>query len=51
MAKRVLIVEDEQDVADLISDVLDMEGFETCPSYGEIALADALQLPAGCDSA
>jgi DNA-binding response OmpR family regulator len=42
VAKRVLIVEDEQDVADLISDVLGMEGFETCPSYGEIALADAL---------
>jgi DNA-binding response OmpR family regulator len=43
VAKRVLIVEDEQDVADLIADVLDMEGFETCPSYGEIALADALR--------
>lgn len=43
MAKRVLIVEDEQDVAELISDVLDLEGFETCASYGEIALADALR--------
>jgi DNA-binding response OmpR family regulator len=43
VAIRVLIVEDEQDVAELISDVLGMEGFETCPSYGEIALADALR--------
>lgn len=43
MAKRVLIVEDEPDVAELISDVLTMEGFETCPSYGEIALTDALR--------
>lgn len=43
MAIRVLIVEDEQDVAELIADVLDMEGFETCPSYGEIAMADALR--------
>ena len=43
MAKRVLIVEDERDVAELISDVLGMEGFETCPSYGEIALTDALR--------
>jgi DNA-binding response OmpR family regulator len=43
VAKRVLIVEDEPDVAELISDVLSMEGFETCPSYGEIALADALR--------
>lgn len=43
MAKRVLIVEDEQDVAELISDVLTLEGFETCPSYGEAALADALR--------
>lgn len=43
MGKRVLIVEDEQDVADLIADVLDLEGFETCASYGEVALADALR--------
>ncbi len=43
MGKRVLIVEDEQDVAALIADVLGMEGFQTRPSYGEVAFADALR--------
>lgn len=43
MARRVLIVEDEQDVAELIADVLQMEGFQTCPSYGEVAMEDALR--------
>ncbi len=43
MAKRILIVEDERDVAELIADVLDMEGFETYPSYGELAMQDALR--------
>jgi DNA-binding response OmpR family regulator len=43
LAKRILIVEDERDVSELIADVLDMEGFETCSSYGELAMQDALR--------
>lgn len=42
MGKRVLIVEDEQDVADLVADVLGLEGFEPRVSSGEAALDDAL---------
>jgi DNA-binding response OmpR family regulator len=42
VARRVLIVEDEQDVADLVSDVLSLEGFEALCATGESALADAL---------
>ncbi len=42
MSKRVLIVEDEQDVADLVSDVLGLEGFEARVASGETALHDAL---------
>lgn len=40
--KRVLIVEDERDVADLLEDVLNLEGFEARVSSGEAALDDAL---------
>jgi DNA-binding response OmpR family regulator len=43
VSKRVLIVEDEQDVADLVADVLDLEGFEAqVARSGETALDDAL---------
>jgi DNA-binding response OmpR family regulator len=42
VAKRVLIVEDEQDVADLVADVLGLEGFEARIASGESALHDAL---------
>lgn len=42
MSKRVLIVEDEQDVADLVADVLGLEGFEARVASGESALTDAL---------
>lgn len=42
MAKRVLIVEDEQDVADLVADVLELEGFEVRVAPGESALHDAI---------
>jgi DNA-binding response OmpR family regulator len=38
VAKRVLIVEDEQDVADLVADVLGLEGFEACVASGERAV-------------
>lgn len=40
--KRVLIVEDEQDVAELVANVLELEGFEARVSTGESALDDAL---------
>jgi len=40
--KRVLIVEDEQDVADLVADILGLEGFEARIASGETALDDAL---------
>jgi two-component system phosphate regulon response regulator PhoB len=42
VAKRVLIVEDEPDVAALVADVLDLEGFVPHWSSGESALEDAL---------
>lgn len=42
MHKRVLIVEDERDVADLVADVLGLEGFEAHVSTGESAMDDAL---------
>lgn len=42
MSKRVLIVEDEPDVADLVADVLGLEGFEARVASGETALNDAL---------
>jgi DNA-binding response OmpR family regulator len=38
----VLIVEDEQDVANLVADVLGQEGFEPQVASGETALDDAL---------
>lgn len=41
--KRVLIVEDEQDVANLVADVLELEGFEARVSSGESALDNALR--------
>jgi CheY-like chemotaxis protein len=40
--KRVLIVEDEQDVAELVADVLDLEGYEARLADGESALNTAL---------
>lgn len=42
VTKRVLIVEDEQDVAELVADVLSLEGYETRIGSGESALNDAL---------
>ena len=42
VAKRVLIVEDEQDVADLVADILGLEGFEARIASGETAVDDAL---------
>ena len=42
MVKRVLIVEDEQDVAELVADVLDLEGYETSTALGEDALQRAI---------
>lgn len=42
MSKRVLIVEDEQDVADLVADVLDLEGYESWVVSGESAFDAAL---------
>lgn len=42
VSKRVLIVEDELDVAQLVAEVLDLEGFQSRITYGETALADAL---------
>ena len=38
--KRVLIVEDEEDVAELVADVLALEGYETRISIGEHAIRD-----------
>jgi DNA-binding response OmpR family regulator len=42
VTKRVLIVEDEQDVADLVADVLGLEGFDARVASGESALREAL---------
>lgn len=42
MGKKVLIVEDEQDVADLVADVLALEGFDIRLATGENALDSAL---------
>lgn len=42
VTKRVLIVEDETDVADLIGGVLDLEGYETRLAVGETAMDAAL---------
>lgn len=42
MARRVLIVEDEQDVADLVADVLTLEGCEVRCTSGETAMHDTL---------
>lgn len=42
MAKRVLIVEDEQDVAELVAEVLDIEGFESRISNGRSVLDDVV---------
>lgn len=42
VTKRVLIVEDENDVADLIGGVLDLEGYEIRLAVGENALEEAL---------
>lgn len=43
MPKRVLVVEDEQDLAELVSDVLDLEGYEARISSGEDALMHVLE--------
>ena len=43
MAQRVLIIEDEQDVADLVKDVLSLEGYEARCTSGETALQVALE--------
>ncbi|MGI8826554.1 MAG: response regulator [Chloroflexota bacterium] len=40
--KRVLAVEDERDVAELVEDVLELEGIEVRLASGESALADAI---------
>ena len=40
--KRVLVVEDEQDVAELVEDVLLLEGHEVLLASGEMALERAL---------
>ena len=40
--KRVLVVEDEEDVAELVASVLDLEGFETRTASGPLAMAEAL---------
>jgi two-component system phosphate regulon response regulator PhoB len=42
VSKRVLIVEDEQDVANLVADVLSLEGFEARVASGETAMTTAL---------
>jgi len=39
---RVLIVEDEHEVAELVADVLDLEGFAAQISCGEAVMEDAL---------
>ncbi len=43
MPTRILIVEDEQDVAVLVADVLDLEGYEARISSGEDALKHVLE--------
>jgi two-component system phosphate regulon response regulator PhoB len=43
LAKRVLVVEDERDVADLVVDVLDLEGYESRIASGETALVEAVE--------
>jgi two-component system, OmpR family, phosphate regulon response regulator PhoB len=43
VTRRVLVVEDEQMVADLVGDALDLEGHETHCVSGEGALDEALQ--------
>jgi CheY-like chemotaxis protein len=40
--KRVLVVEDEQDVAELVADVLDLEGYEARIASGEEAVESVL---------
>jgi CheY-like chemotaxis protein len=45
--KRILVVEDEQDVANLVADVLDLEGYEARISSGENALRDVLEFKPG----
>lgn len=40
--RRVLVVEDERDVAELVADVLEMEGFEAKVASGAAALDEAL---------
>jgi len=42
VVKRILIVEDEQDVAELVADVLELEGFQARVTVGETALDVAL---------
>jgi DNA-binding response OmpR family regulator len=42
LRKRVLIVEDEQDVAELVADVLSLEGFEADLAVGETAVERVL---------
>lgn len=42
MTKRVLIVEDEQDVADLVAEVLAFEGYDARIASAEFALNEAL---------
>lgn len=42
MTKRVLIIEDEQDVADLVAEVLHFEGYETRIVNGPRAMREAL---------
>lgn len=41
--KRILVVEDEQDVAELVADILDLEGYDARISSGEDALNDVLE--------
>ncbi|GAC1318955.1 MAG: hypothetical protein NVS2B16_08590 [Chloroflexota bacterium] len=42
VVKKVLVVEDEQDVAELVEDVLELEGVEVLLASGETALDDAI---------
>jgi DNA-binding response OmpR family regulator len=39
---RVLVVEDERDVADLVRDVLELEGYATSVALGDTAMREAL---------
>jgi len=41
--RRVLVVEDERDVAELVADVLELEGFEARVASGNVALDEALR--------